>query len=180
MYGMTPMGVFFTAIFPLEINEQALCQQPQLGTKLRSDAAIANSFGIGKETLHRYIQLTELLPPLLKFVDEGKMALTPAVELSYLTQEQQQLLVEEIEYSDSTPSLSQSQRLRTLSRQGHLGRDAIYIVMSEEKANQKEQIRFLKEDIEKYFPKSYTSKDMSEVIVKLLEKWHRNRERNAR
>ncbi len=89
-------------------------------------------------------------------------------------------MVEEIEYADATPSLSQAQRLRSLSRQCRLGRDAIYAVMSEEKANQKEQVRFRKEDIEKYFPKNYTSKDMSEVIVKLLEKWKKNRDRDAR
>ncbi len=152
----------------------------QPATKLRKDEIIANGFGIGKDTLHRYIRLTELVPELLKMVDEGRIALTPAVELSYLTKEQQNMLFEEIEYSDATPSLSQAQRLRTFSRQGHLGRDAIYVLMSEEKANQKEQVRFMKEDIEKYFPKNYSSKDMSEVIVKLLENWQRKRERNAR
>ena len=152
----------------------------QLGTKLRSDSIVASGFGIGKETLHRYIRLTELIPPLLQLVDDGKIAITPAVELSYLTQEQQQLLIAEIEYSDSTPSLSQAQRLRSLSRQGRLGKDAVYIVMSEEKANQKEQVRFMTEDLKKYFPRNYTSKDMSEVIVKLLEKWQKQRERNAR
>ncbi len=152
----------------------------QLETKLRSDNVVANDFSIGKETLHRYIRLTELVPELLQMVDAGRIAITPAVELSYLTKEQQRALVEEIEYADATPSLSQAQRLRSLSRQCRLGRDAIYAVMSEEKANQKEQVRFRKEDIEKYFPKNYTSKDMSEVIVKLLEKWKKNRDRDAR
>lgn len=152
----------------------------QPATKLRKDEIIASGFGIGKDTLHRYIRLTELIPELLKMVDEGRIALTPAVELSYLTKEQQKMLVEEIEYSDATPSLSQAQRLRSFSRQEHLGRDAIYVLMSEEKANQKEQVRFMKEDIEKYFPKNYSSKDMSEVIVKLLENWQKKRERNTR
>ena len=141
---------------------------------------IANSFGIGKDTLRRYIRLTELAEPLLQMVDAGTIAITPAVELSYLTREEQEMLVEQIQYLDSTPSLSQAQKLRSLSRQNHLGRDAIYVVMSEEKANQKEQVRFATEDIKKYFPKNYTSKDMSEVIVKLLEKWHRQRDRDAR
>lgn len=152
----------------------------QVATKFRSDEMIANSFGIGKDTLRRYIRLTELAEPLLQMVDAGTIAITPAVELSYLTREEQEMLVEQIQYLDSTPSLSQAQKLRSLSRQNHLGRDAIYVVMSEEKANQKEQVRFATEDIKKYFPKNYTSKDMSEVIVKLLEKWHRQRDRDAR
>lgn len=152
----------------------------QVGTKFRSDEEIAKSFGIGKETLHRYIRLTELIPELLNMVDEGRIALTPAVELSFLSKEQQTALLEEIEYADVTPNLSQAQRLRSLSRQGRLGKDAIFAVMSEEKANQKEQIRFMTEDIRRFFPKNYTNSDMQQTILKLLEKWHRNRERDAR
>ena len=152
----------------------------QPATKYRSDERIANEFGIGKDTLHRYIRLTYLIPKLLEMVDEGKIALTPAVELSYLTHEEQQALLNEIEYADATPSLSQAQRLRGFSRQGRLTADVIFAVMSEEKANQKEQIRFPKEEIQKYFPKSYTGKDMQNTILKLLEKWQRQRERNAR
>ena len=136
--------------------------------------------GIGKDTLHRYIRLTCLIPELLEMVEEGRIALTPAVELSYLTNEEQQALLNEIEYADATPSLSQAQRLRGFSRQGRLTADVIFAVMSEEKANQKEQIRFPKEELQKYFPKSYTGKDMQNTILKLLEKWQRQRERNAR
>ena len=150
----------------------------QVETKFRSDNAIASDFGIGKNTLHRYIRLTELVEPLLQMVDEEKIAITPAVELSYLTQEEQYTVLAEIEYLDSTPSLSQAQKLRSLSRQNRLGKDAIYVVMGEEKANQKEQVRFATDDLKKYFPKNYTSKDMSEVIVKLLENWQRKRECN--
>ncbi len=152
----------------------------QPAKRFNSSEVIASSFGIGKDTLYRYIRLTELIPPLLKLVDDGKIALTPAVELSYLTKEEQLNLMSEIEYSLSTPSLSQAQRMRSLSRQGRLGKNAIYIVMSEEKANQKEQVRFMKEDIAKYFPKNYTPKDMSEVILKLLENWQRKRKRTSR
>ena len=152
----------------------------QPATRIRNDDVIAQSFGIGKDTLHRYIRLTHLIPKLLSMVDEGKIALTPAVELSYLTNEEQQALLNEIEYADATPSLSQAQRLRSFSRQGRLNSDVIFAVMSEEKANQKEQIRFPKEKIQKYFPKSYTGKDMQNTILKLLEKWQRQRERNAR
>ena len=144
---------------------------------MKNNEDIARGFGIGKDTLHRYIRLTELILPLLQMVDEGRIAFTPAVELSYLTKEQQQALLFEMEYLDATPSLSQAQRLRSLSRQCRLGRDVIYAVMSEEKANQKEQVRFMTEDIRKYFPKNYTSKDMSEVIVKLLEKWQKQRQK---
>lgn len=152
----------------------------QPATKYRSDERIANEFGIGKDTLHRYIRLTYLIPELLEMIDEGRISLTPAVELSYLTHEEQHLLLNEIEYADATPSLSQAQRLRDFSRQGRLTADVIFAVMSEEKANQKEQIRFSKEEIQKYFPKSYTGKDMQNTILKLLEKWQRQRERNAR
>lgn len=152
----------------------------QVATKYRSDERIANEFGIGKDTLHRYIRLTYLIPELLSMVDEGRISLTPAVELSYLTHEEQHLLLNEIEYADATPSLSQAQRLRDFSRQGRLTADVIFAVMSEEKANQKEQIRFPKEEIQKYFPKSYTGKDMQNTILKLLEKWQRQRERNSR
>ena len=149
----------------------------QPATKYRSDERIANEFGIGKDTLHRYIRLTYLIPELLEMVDKGRIALTPAVELSYLTNEEQQALLNEIEYTDATPSLSQAQRLRNFSRQGRLNADVIFAVLSEEKANQKEQIRFPKEEIQKYFPKSYTDKDMQNTILKLLDKWHRQRER---
>ena len=152
----------------------------QPATRIRNDDVIAQSFGIGKDTLHRYIRLTCLIPELLDMVDEGRIALTPAVELSCLTNEEQQTLLNEIEYADATPSLSQAQRLRGFSRQGRLTADVIFAVMSEEKANQKEQIRFPKEEIQKYFPKSYTGKDMQNTILKLLEKWQRQRERNAR
>ena len=151
----------------------------QLGQK-HSRKSIADMFGTSETQIQRYIRLTELIPELLNMVDEGRIALTPAVELSYLTKSQQQALFEEIEYLDATPSLSQAQRLRSLSRQLRLSNDAIYAVMSEEKANQKEQVRFMTEDIRKYFPKNYSNKDMQEAIIKLLENWQRKRDRNAR
>ena len=121
---------------------------------MRNDDVIAQSFGIGKDTSNRYIRLTYLISEQLSMVDEGRIALTPAVELSYLTEQEQHLLLNEIEYADATPSLSQAQRLRGFSRQGRLNSDVIFAVMSEEKANQKEQIRFPKEEIQKYFPKA--------------------------
>lgn len=143
----------------------------QRDTKFRSDEQIAKSFGIGKETLHRYIRLTHLIPELLAMVDEGRIALTPASEISYLTETQQKALYDEIEYTQATPSLSQAQRLRSLSRQCRLSRDAVYAIMSEEKANQKEQVRFKVEDLRGFFPKNYTPKDMTETIFKLLNEY---------
>lgn len=128
--------------------------------------------------VQRYIRLTYLIPELLKLVDEQRIAFTPAVELSYLPEYEQKMLFEEIEYSDATPSLSQAQRLRKFSEQGRLSVDTIFAVLSEEKPNQKEQVKFKTEDIRKYFPKSYTSLDMQKTIISLLEKWQKQRERN--
>ena len=130
--------------------------------------------------IQRYIRLTHLIPELLKMVDEERIAFTPAVELSYLPENEQKKLVAEIEYADATPSLSQAQRLRKFSEQGRLSVDTIFAVLSEEKPNQKEQVRFMAEDIRKYFPKNYSNKDMQNTIIRLLEKWQRQRERNAR
>lgn len=130
--------------------------------------------------VQRYIRLTYLTPELLKMVDEERIAFTPAVELSYLPENEQKKLAEEIEYVDATPSLSQAQRLRKFSVQGRLSADTIFAVLSEEKPNQKEQVKFMTEDIRKYFPKNYSNKDMQDTIIKLLEKWKRNRDRDAR
>lgn len=130
--------------------------------------------------IQRYIRLTHLIPELLKMVDEERIAFTPAVELSYLPENEQKKLVAEIEYADATPSLSQAQRLRKFSEQGRLSVDTIFAVLSEEKPNQKEQVRFLTEDIRNYFPQNYSNKDMQNTIIRLLEKWQRQRERNAR
>ena len=124
----------------------------QVATKYRSDERIANEFGIGKDTLHRYIRLTYLIPELLEMVDEGRITLTPAVELSYLTNEEQQTLLNEIEYVDATPSLSQAQRLRGFSRQGRLTADVIFAVMSEEKSQPEGADSVSKRGTAKVFP----------------------------
>ena len=149
----------------------------QPATRMRNDDVIAQSFGIGKDTLHRYIRLTYLIPELLEMVDKGRIALTPAVELSYLTNEEQQALLNEIEYADATPSLSQAQRLRDFSRQGRLTADVIFAVMSEEKANQKEKVSFKYEEIKRFFPKNYTLADIQKSIMKLIEADHMRRQR---
>lgn len=134
---------------------------------------IAQSFGISKDTFHWYIRLTYLILGLLEKVDENKIALTPAVELSYLTNDKQRTLLNEIKYAHPTPSILEAQRLRDFSKQGRLNADVIYAVMSEEKANQKKQIHFPKAEIQKYFPKSHTGKDMQNTILNLPEKWQR-------
>ena len=130
--------------------------------------------------IQRYIRLTHLIPELLQKVDEGRIALTPAVELSYLSGQEQQTLLSEMEYADCTPSLSQAIRLHRFSQEGRLNADVIYAVMSEQKPNQKEQIRFRSEDLRKYFPKSYTEKDIRDDIIKLLDIRQKKRQREAR
>ena len=130
--------------------------------------------------VQRFIRLTELIPQLLEMVDEKKIAFNIGVELSYLEKSEQIDLLETIESEDCTPSLSQAQRMKKLSQSGELSVDVIFTIMTEEKANQKEQVRFMEEDIRKYFPRSYTKADMQKTIISLLEKWQRQRERNRR
>ncbi len=130
--------------------------------------------------IQRYIRLTYLIPELIQMVDEKKIAFTPAVELSYLTEPEQQTLLSKMEYADCTPSLSQAIRLHKLSQDGRLSSDVIYTVMSEQKPNQKEQIRFRSEELRKYFPKGYTEKDIRDDIIKLLDIRQKKRQREAR
>ena len=130
--------------------------------------------------IQRYIRLTYLIPELLKLVDEERIAFTPAVEISYLSEYEQRTLFDQIEFTDATPSLSQAQRLRKFSEQGRYSTDVVFAVLCEEKPNQKEQVRFMEDDIRKYFPKNYTKSDMQKTIISLLEKWQRQRERNRR
>lgn len=158
-------------------TDLTLCQ---IATRLRTDKQIADNSEESARQIQRYIRLTYLIPELLKMVDEQQIAFTPAVEISYLSECQQQVLYEEIEFADATPSLSQAQRLRKFSEQGRLSVDTVFAVLSEEKPNQKEQVRFMTEDIRKYFPQNYTNKDMQQTIIKLLENWQKRRERNAR
>lgn len=152
----------------------------QVATNIDTAAEIGQQLGESRDQVYRYIRLTNLIPELLKLVDEHRIAFTPAVELSYLPEHEQRILYEEIEFADATPSLSQSQRLRKFSEQGRLSVDTVFAVLSEEKPNQKEQVRFMTEDIRKYFPKNYSNRDMQQTIIKLLENWQRKRERNAR
>lgn len=142
----------------------------QLGTKLRTDDIVAQGFGVGKTTVQRFIRLTELIPPILQMVDEDKIVLTPAVELSFLKKDEQENLLITMESEDATPSLSQAQRMKRLSQSGRLDMDAIFEIMTEEKANQKETLKFSADRIRKYFPKNTTPKQMEDYIIRLLER----------
>lgn len=152
----------------------------QVATNIDTATEIGQQLGESRDQVYRYIRLTYLIPELLKMVDEHRIAFTPAVEISYLPEREQRVLVNEIEYADATPSLSQAQRLRKFSSQGRLSVDTVFAVLSEEKPNQKEQVKFMTEEIRKYFPKNYSNKDMQKTIIKLLENWQRKRECNAR
>lgn len=139
----------------------------QVVTKLRTDDKVAQGFGVGRMTVQRFIRLTELIPPILQMVDEGKIALTPAVELSFLKKDEQENLFATMESEEATPSLSQAQRMKQLSQSGRLDMDTIFAIMTEEKGNQKETLKINTSKLKKYFPKNTTPKQMEETIIKL-------------
>lgn len=143
----------------------------------RSTALIGNPMGDGYKTVQRYIRLTNLIPELLQLVDDGQIALTPAVELSYLTKQEQQDLLETMECEDCTPSLSQAVKLKKLSQAGALDVDTIVTLMSQPKANQAEKISFRVNDLRKFFPKSYDTAQIQETILKLLNDYQKRRQR---
>ena len=158
--------------FAYKLKMDALSHQGtscQFGTKLRTDETIGESVGESARQVQRYIRLTELIPEILRMVDSGKIALTPAVELSYLTGQEQQDLLETMESEDCTPSLSQVVQMKKLSRSGELSMDKIFEILREPKANQQEKISFRVEDLRKFFPKSYSVARIQERILKLLE-----------
>ena len=153
----------------------------QVGTKLRTDDKVAQGFGVGRMTVQRFIRLTELIPPILQMVDEGRIALTPAVELSFLKKDEQENLFATMESEEATPSLSQAQRMKSLSQSGRLDMDTIFAIMTEEKGNQKETLKINTSKLKKYFPKNTTPKQMEETIIKLLEReLQRKRNRDSR
>ena len=153
----------------------------QVGTKLRTDDKVAQGFGVGRMTVQRFIRLTELIPPILQMVDEGRIALTPAVELSFLKKDEQENLFATMESEEATPSLSQAQRMKNLSQSGRLDMDMIFSIMTEEKGNQKETVKIGMERLKKYFPKGTTPKQMEDTIIKLLEReLQRKRGRESR
>ena len=152
----------------------------QVGHKLtgqKSRDILAAQAGDSARNVQRYIRLTELVPDLLNMVDERKIALNPAYELSFLKKEEQEQLLDAMDSEQATPSLSQAQRLKKFSQEGHLTPDVMSAIMSEEKKSEWDRVTLTSETLRKYFPKSYTPKKMQETIVKLLEAWQRQRQR---
>ena len=149
----------------------------QVGRKLETAEIIGEQSGESKNQVRRYIRLTELIPDILQMVDDGKIALTPAVELSYLTKQEQRDLLETMESEDCTPSLSQAIQMKRLSQAGELDIDRIFDILREPKANQIEKISFRTEDLRKFFPKSYSASRIQETILKLLVDYQKKRQR---
>ena len=153
----------------------------QLGTKLRSDELLAENANDSRNQIQRYIRLTYLIPELLVKVDDKQIAFNPAVEISYLSEDEQRKLLETITQEECVPSHAQAIKLKGLSQQGGLNGDEIQKIIQEPKPNQQEQYRFKKDAIRKYFPQSYTDKQVEETLFRLLEQWQRrNRDRDAR
>ena len=150
----------------------------QVGTKLRADEILAQQAGSSRNQVQRYIRLTELIPELMDMVDEKKIALNPAYELSFLKKEEQVDLLDAMDSEQATPSLSQAQRLKKYSQEGHLTLDMMRVIMSEEKKSDLDRVTFTSDTLRKYFPKSYTPARMQETIIKLLEQWQKKRQRD--
>ena len=150
----------------------------QVGEKLLSVTQVSKESDDSERQIQRYIRLTYLIPELLSMVDENKIAFNPAVEISYLEQSEQRVLLNAMELNDCTPSHAQAIRLKKLSQEGVLQDQTIYDILAEQKPNQQEQYKFKREDIRKYFPQSYTDKQVCDTVIKLLEQWQRRRERD--
>ena len=149
-------------------------------TKSRTDEMIEKHESVSARTIQNYIRLTNLVPPLLQMVDDGRIAFSPAVELSYLTRDEQAELWDLIGQEDATPSLSQALRMKQLSREAKLTPEVLYAILTEEKPNQKEQIRIKAESLRKYFPRNYSAQQMEREIIKLLEARYRAKNRGDR
>ena len=153
----------------------------QVGNKLegkKSSEVLAEQVGQSKNQIFRYIRLTELIPELMDMVDEKKIALNPAYELSFLKKEEQVDLLDAMDSEQATPSLSQAQRLKKYSQEGHLTLDMMRVIMGEEKKSDLDRVTFTSDTLRKYFPKSYTPQRMQETIIKLLEAWQKKRQRD--
>ena len=150
---------------------------PQVAVKFRSDDAVAKDQGISGDTVRRYIRLTNLIPELLDMVDEKKIAFNPAVELSYLDESQQRDFLEAMQDTQNAPSLSQAQRLKKLAQEGHFSYDVAFAVMGEEKKDELDKVVIKNDTLRKYFPRSFTPKQMEDTIIKLLDQWQRKQQR---
>jgi ParB family chromosome partitioning protein len=148
----------------------------QVAQKLSAEK-VGDDAGVSKDQVRRYIRLTHLIPEILSMVDEKKIAFNPAVELSYLKEEEQNDLLEAMDIEQATPSLSQAQRLKKFSNEGKLTLEAMSAIMSEEKKGDLDKVTLTGDTLKKYFPKSYTPKQMQDTIIKLLEGWHKKRTR---
>lgn len=150
----------------------------QVGTKLRADEKLAESVNESARTVQRFIRLTELISELLDMVDERKLAFNPAVEVSYLKRDEQRMLLEAMDAEQTTPSLSQAQRLKKFSQEGRLTEEAMSAIMSEEKKSDMDKVMLRSDTLRRYFPKSYTPKQMEQTIIKLLDVWQKQRQKN--
>ena len=150
---------------------------PQVAAKFRSDDAVAKDQGISGDTVRRYIRLTNLIPELLDMVDEKKISFNPAVELSYLDESQQRDFLEAMEDTQNAPSLSQAQQLKKMAQQGAFSYEKAFDVMGQEKKSEKDTVTIKNETLRKYFPRSYTPKQMEEKIIQLLDAWQKKQQR---
>ncbi len=150
----------------------------QVGTKLRADEELADQTGSSRNQVQRYIRLTNLIPEILDQVDEGRIKFNPAVELSYLKPDEQKEFLQAMDYAQTTPSLSQAQRVKKMSQEGSCTLEAMCDVMNEIKKDDMTKVTLDHATIRKYFPKSYTPKQMQDTIIKLLEQWQRKRQRD--
>ena len=152
----------------------------QLGTKLRADELLAQQAGESRNQVQRFIRLTELISELLDMVDERKLAFNPAVEVSYLKRDEQRMLLEAMDAEQTTPSLSQAQRIKKFSQEGRLTEEAMSAIMSEEKKSEMDKVTLRSDTLYKYFPKSYTPKQMEQTIIKLLDVWKQRQKNQER
>ena len=162
------------------MKHQGKATSRQVVGKLESADEVGQVNGESGRTIQRYIRLTNLVPPLLQMVDDGRIAFSPAVELSYLTRDEQTELWDLIGREDATPSLSQALRMKQLSREAKLTPEVLYAILTEEKPNQKEQVRIKTESLRKYFPRNYSAQQMEREIIKLLEARYRAKDRGDR
>ena len=149
----------------------------QVGMKLQALDIVGQEAGDSRNQVHRFIRLTSLIPELLDMVDEKKIAFNPAVELSYLDESQQRDFLEAMNDNQNAPSLSQAQRLKRLAQEGHFSYDVAFAVMGEEKKDELDKVVIKNDTLRKYFPRSYTPKQMEDTIIKLLEQWQRKQQR---
>ena len=150
---------------------------PQNAAKFRSDDAVAKSQGISGDTVQRYVRLTNLIPELLNMVDEKKVSFNPAVELSYLSAEQQQEMIRAMDDTQNAPSVSQAKRIKKLAQAGEFTSDAVVAIMEEEKKSEQDTVTIKNETLRKYFPRSYTPRQMEEKIIQLLDAWQKKQQR---